>query len=110
MGQGAPAELPPIRGDLRGAFGWRVNRLSSRATPLEIVGSAGGYLLSLFFLAGAVYALLSGTPNPAIVNRGVHRRIRVSRTHELEYRPLPLSRVAPPQLGGAEHRDAGDGH
>jgi hypothetical protein len=67
MAQGAPAELPPIRGDLRGAFGWRVNRLSSRATPLEIVGSAGGYLLSLFFLAGAVYALLSGRPNPAIV-------------------------------------------
>jgi hypothetical protein len=66
-GQGAPGEMPPLRSDFRGAFGWRVNRLSARATPLEIVGSAGGYLLSLFFLVGGTYFLLDGGSNPTIV-------------------------------------------
>ena len=63
----APAELPPARGDTRGVFGWRVNRLSDRLTGLEIAGTVSGFLIALFFLVGAGYLLFYGRPEPWMV-------------------------------------------
>ena len=56
-----------MRGELRGAFGWRVNRLSDRMTSLEVFGSAMGYALSLFFLAGTAVLIFSGIGSPVLI-------------------------------------------
>jgi hypothetical protein len=48
-----------MRYDMRGAFGWRVNRLSDGPTGLEIFGSAGFYLFSLLFLVSGIATFLN---------------------------------------------------
>jgi hypothetical protein len=47
-----------MRYDMRGTFGWRVNRLSDGPTGLEIFGSAGFYVFALFFLVFGTGMLL----------------------------------------------------
>ena len=45
---------------LRGAMGWRAQRLSDRMSGLEVVGSMCGTVVALFFLSTGVYLVATG--------------------------------------------------